>query len=98
MKKVIKKRKNTKRIMKTNHKLLVFVIFALYLTSSIIMKNHNIGLDHQLQTIQIENKNLKDSNQTLRIKIYELSSFERMSNIADKQGLENREGIIQNVR
>ena len=45
-----------------------------------------------------ENKKLKDTNQTLRIKIDELSSFERMSNIASKQGLENREGTIKNVR
>lgn len=98
MKKVIKKRKNNKRVLNTNYKLMFVVIFALYLASSIILKNHNISLDHQLQTIQMENKQLKDTNQTLRIKIDELGSFERMSNIADKQGLENREGTIKNVR
>lgn len=98
MKKVIKKRKNNKRFLNTNYKLMFVVIFALYLASSIILKNHNISLDHQLQTIQMENKQLKDTNQTLRIKIDELGSFERMSNIADKQGLENREGTIKNVR
>ena len=98
MKKVVKKRTNKKRIMTRNYKILFIVIFVLYLGSSVILKNYNVSLNHELQTIQNENKKLKDTNQTLRIKIDELSSFERMSNIASKQGLENREGTIKNVR
>jgi len=96
MKKVVKKR-TSKRSITTSYKLGFIIVFVMYLSSSIFLKNYNIGLDHQLQTIEIENTRLKSANQTLKMRIDELSSFERMSNIAKKNGLENREGTIRNV-
>lgn len=98
MKKVVKKRTNKKNIISRNLKVIFIVVFVMYLGSSVILKNYNLSLNHELQTIQNENQKLKDTNQTLRIKMDELSSFERMSSIASKQGLENREGTIKNVR
>ena len=96
MKKVVKKR-NSKKAFTRKYQLAFVIVFIMYLASSILLKNYNIDQDHKLQSIQKENTQLTNSNQTLRIKIDELSSFERMSNIAQKNGLKNREGTIKNV-
>ena len=97
MKKIIKKR-NSKRAITSRYKFAFIAVAVLYLVCTFILKNHNISLDHELQSIQNENTQLITTNQTLRIKVDELSSFERMSNIAQKSGLENREGAIKNVK
>lgn len=97
MKKVVKKR-NKKKVVSNRHRLVFVLIFVVYLGSSILLKNYNVYLKKELQTIELNNKELTKSNQTLKIKIDELSSFERMNSIAKKNGLTNREGSIKNVQ
>lgn len=96
MKRVVKKR-NKQRTMKYKSMLVFVVIFVVYVASSTFLNNYNTALNHQLQNIKKENETMVNSNQTLKIKIDELSSFERMNSIAKKNGLENREGSIKNV-
>ena len=96
MKRVVKKG-NNKRMITRKYQLVFVFVFVLYLASSILLKNYNIDLSHQLQTIQRDNTQLQSVNQTLKMKIDDLSSFERMSSIAKENGLKNREGSIKNV-
>lgn len=97
MKRVVKKRNNKKRMFKIKGMFVFVMVFIMYVASSTFLNNYNTSLNHQLQDIKNENKQLTNSNQTLKIKIDELSSFERMSTIAKKSGLKNREGSIKNV-
>ncbi|MDF9866820.1 cell division protein FtsL [Bacilli bacterium PM5-3] len=97
MKKVVKKR-NSKQSLTSKYKVVFFAIVVLYLVSATLLKNYNVNLKQNLYKIENENTELKSTNQTLKIKIDELSSFERMSNIAQKNGLKNREGTIKNVK
>ncbi|WP_423364507.1 hypothetical protein [Mycoplasma sp. P36-A1] len=97
MNKVVKKslKKNSRKL---KMELCFVILFMVYLCSCIIVKNYNISLDHQLNTLTKENQNIKQNNQTLKLKIDDLSSFERMNSVAKENGLENREGTIKNVR
>ena len=96
MKRVVKKRKQTRE--KTNKfKILFVIVCVLYFSSSVFLKNHNISLSHELQIIQNENTSIRNANQVLLIRIDELSSFERLSAIAEQHGLKNREGVVRNV-
>lgn len=97
MKRVVKKT-NKKRDRQIDIKLCFVVISVVYLMSCILLKNHNISLDHQLNNIAKENKTIVEKNQVLKLRIDELSSFERMNSIAKRNGLENREGTIKNVK
>lgn len=98
MKKVVKKRKNVNRKKNVTRRAAVVMVFVIYLFSSILLKNYNTDLNHQLQEIQSNNTSLVTNNQTLRLKVDELKSFERLSGIAQKNGLQNREGTIKNVK
>lgn len=97
MKRVIKKR-DKKKVVSNKHRLIFVLVFVLYLGTSILLKNYNVSLKHELQTIELSNKELMKQNQTLKIKIDDLSSFERMNSIAKKNGFVNREGSIKNVQ
>lgn len=93
----IKKRSLKQRTKTTKFKLIFASVFVMFLLSSIMLKNYNVSLSHQLESIEDENSTLKDNNQTMQVKIDELSSFERMNNIAKKNGLRSREGSIKHV-
>lgn len=98
MKKVVKKRTNINRRKSVTKRAAMLMVFVLYLFSSILLKNYNTDLNHKLQGLQNDNISLKSENQTLRLKADDLKSFERMSTIAQKNGLQNREGTIKNVK
>lgn len=91
-KKTLKHRKLT-----TKFELIFIGVFVMFLLSSIMLKNYNVSLSHNLESIENENSALKDNNQTMQVKIDELSSFERMNSIAKKNGLRSREGSIKHV-
>lgn len=93
----IKKRTLKQRRMTARFELIFTAVFIMFLMSSIMLKNYNVSLSHNLESIQNENLKLRDSNQTMQVKIDELSSFERMNNIAKKNGLRSREGSIKHV-
>jgi cell division protein FtsL len=95
MKKVVKKANKSKK--QANIKICFVAIFVLYLMSSILLRNYNLSLEHQLNGIKRDNTNITSQNLVLNLRIDELSSFERMSQIAQDNGLENREGTIRNV-
>jgi len=95
MKKVVKRsNKNTRNF---KMKVCFVAMFVVYLMSSIWLRNHNMSLEHQLNGINRENQQITSQNQVLRLRIDELSSFERMAYIAQRNGLTNREGTIRNV-
>lgn len=98
MKKVVKKRQNIKRRKNVTRRAAIVMVFVLYLFSSILLKNYNTDLNHKLQALQNDNVSLINANQTLKLKVDELKSFERMSAFAQKNGLQNREGTIRNVK
>lgn len=97
MKKVVKKRnKKNKRI--TKNRLIFGVIIVLYIVTSILLKNYNTSLNIKMHDLEVSNKQLNSQNATLKLKIDELTSFDRINAIAKKNGLTNREGAIKNVR
>ncbi|MDR1782542.1 MAG: hypothetical protein LBR40_06075 [Bacilli bacterium] len=96
MKRVVKKGYK-KRTFTVKFKLVFVLVFIMYIFSSIFWKNYNIELDNQLQKLNYTNEQLANSNETKTLKIDELSSFDRLSSIAQSSGLKNYEGSIKNV-
>ena len=96
----VKKRKNFDSAKRIDFKLkfVTIVLVIVYLACAIQLKNYNTSLNLQLKEKQKANDVLTKNNQTLRLKIDDLKSFERMSAIASKSGLKNREGAIKNVQ
>lgn len=97
MKRVVKKQ--SARNKKNRKNQIVFaVIISLYVVTSILLKNYNTSLNIKKHDIEVSNKQLVNKNATLKLKIDELRSFDRINAIAKKNGLTNREGAIKNVR
>lgn len=97
MKKVKKRKLNSNKV--SGRLSLYFVTMCIiYLVSSVVLKNHNITLNHKLQTQIAINSKLQVNISTMSVKIDELTSFERMSSLASDMGLVNREGTIRNVQ
>ncbi|MDR3214749.1 MAG: hypothetical protein LBT75_00515 [Bacilli bacterium] len=94
----VKKRGLKKSMLTFKLKACFIVVFIFYLCSATLLKNVNVDLDHQLQSMIYDNEVLKQNNQTKLLKIDELSSFDRLSSIAKSNGLENYEGSIKNVK
>lgn len=97
MKRVVKKQSKKNRQKKKNH-IVLAVIICLYVVTSILLKNYNTSLNIKKHDIEVSNKQLVNKNATLKLKIDELRSFDRINAIAKKNGLTNREGAIKNVR
>lgn len=96
MNKVIK-RGNRQKTFTVKTKLIFVIVFIVYLLSSTIWHNFNVELDNKLQQLNYANEKLAQANETKSLKIDELSSFERLSSIAQSKGLKNYEGSIKNV-
>lgn len=93
---VVKKKTKKSKIMTNKLKYLGILAAFFQITSSLFFTNINLSLNHQYQDLQAENNKLRLSNQTLVVKIEELTSFENLSAIANKKGLKNYENTIKN--
>lgn len=93
---VVKKKSNKKKLVTNKLKFLVIIAAIFQITSSLVFTNVNLSLNHKHQDLQIENSKLRTSNQTLLVKIEDMTSFERLSAIAKDKGLKNYENTIKN--
>jgi len=95
MKRVVKKGNKKKKNIRIQFCFIMLIM--VYLGSAIFLRNHNASLEQNLNRLTSQNNEISSENLVLRLRIDELSSFERMASIAAQNGLTNREGTIRNV-
>lgn len=64
-----------------------FVTCFLYLMSSIFLRSYNSYLNVQLQEYEIEIANLSKSNETAQMEVNQLSTYDRILDIAADAGM-----------
>ena len=91
------KKNKTSLLIKTEKRFTVFgafILFALWVVS-FFAKNTLSSLNVEVERLEREVKNQKETNQSLTMKINELASLENINDVANKTGLAYNNGNIR---